>query len=68
MTRTPDPILAAIAKHRRLWGEFCAATCEFEKLERLESQTPFFKRQMAALTAERDRLGKAEGRAPFGTQ
>jgi hypothetical protein len=58
-----DPILAAIADHRRLWNELCASIRDFENVNELEPQTDFFERQLAALVAERDRLEKAERRA-----
>jgi hypothetical protein len=58
-----DPIIAAIADHRRLLSEYCAAQRDMEEVSQVEAQTPFFERQLAALVAERDRLEKAEHRA-----
>jgi hypothetical protein len=59
----PDPILAVIDDHRRLWSECCAASANWEEADRLKTQTPFFKNQLAALAAEHNRLDKAEGRS-----
>jgi hypothetical protein len=59
----PDPILAAIADHRRLWLEYCAAVEDVEETARVNTQTPLFKRQLDAMIAERDRFDKAEKRA-----
>jgi len=58
-----DPILAAIADHRRLWSEFCAAVDDVETVARADTETRFSERKLAALIAERDRLEKAENKA-----
>jgi hypothetical protein len=60
---SPDPILAAIADHRRLWEEYCAAINDVEEAARVSTQTPLFERQLDAMIAERDRLDKTEKKA-----
>jgi hypothetical protein len=60
---TPDPILAAIADHRRLWLEYCAAVNDVEQAASVSTQTPLFEQQLEAMIAERDRLEKAENKA-----
>lgn len=59
----PDPILAAIADHRRLWLEYCAAVNDVEQAARVSTQTRLFEQQLETMIAERDRLEKAENRA-----
>jgi hypothetical protein len=58
-----DPILAAIADHRRLWKEWNAAIRDFEQVNKVEAETPLFQRQLEALADQRDRIEKAEHRA-----
>jgi hypothetical protein len=60
---TPDPMLAAIADHRRLWLEYCAAVNDVEQAASVSTQTPLFEQQLEAMIAERDRLEKAENKA-----
>ncbi len=56
----PDPILAAIAAHRRLWDKSCAVFRDVEQAGQLKTQTHFFQCQLAALIAERERIDKAK--------
>jgi hypothetical protein len=58
-----DPILAAIANHRRVWDEWSAAESDYEQVKGVNAETPILKRSLAVAKAECDRLDEAELRA-----
>jgi hypothetical protein len=58
-----DPILAAIANHRRVLDEWSAAESDYEQVKGVNAETPILKRSLAVAKAECDRLDEAELRA-----